>query len=192
VRKYLIKNGNKKKVEGWQRHWAEETKKKWSDETYSSQNQKQNESETPNGNAMPVGITSIEKKKIVKKELEPETGTSKPKPKEKEAYCFMCDKPFANATVLKHHMSSKKCVDKKNMALLECKVQLFSELLEENLIATRDYLDKKQTMTYAEIRREMLENANENVNVSENIQLPSNEEDVMENLNPKKKCSFRF
>ncbi|ETO31737.1 hypothetical protein RFI_05382 [Reticulomyxa filosa] len=223
-----------RKVEGWQRPWTEDTKKKWTNELpvaalSANENVEKggvdgggNGSDSAANATMSVGITSVEKKKVNKKNTggnananantnananinananananadtnintninaNNTNGKEKESEKEKEpkAFCFMCDRAFDNANVLKYHMLSKKCVDKKPIALLETKVQLFAELLEDNINATRDYLDKKQTMTYAEIRREMFESTNEQI-ITETMEFPENDEDAIENLNPK-------
>ena len=55
------------------------------------------------------------------------------------------------------HFKSKKHLEKKKIALLEYKLILFADLLSDAILGTVEYIEKKQTKTYDEIRLELEE-----------------------------------
>ena len=70
-------------------------------------------------------------------------------------YCFCCVKKFHSAGTMRGHFSSKKHAAKKTIALLESKVALFADLLSDAILGAVEYIEKKQTKTYEEIRNEL-------------------------------------
>ena len=73
-------------------------------------------------------------------------------------YCFACVRKFNNLnTMINGHFKSKKHLQKKKIALLEYKLLLFADLLTESILGAVEYIEKKQTKTYDEIRLELEE-----------------------------------
>lgn len=70
-------------------------------------------------------------------------------------YCFSCVKKFHSSGVMQGHFKSKKHRAKKAIGLLEYKVALFADLLSDAILGAVEYIEKKQTKTYDEIRMEL-------------------------------------
>jgi len=70
-------------------------------------------------------------------------------------YCFCCVKKFKSLGTMRGHFNSKKHRAKKAIGLLEYKVSLFADLLSDAILGAVEYIEKKQTKTYEEIRMEL-------------------------------------
>ena len=76
-------------------------------------------------------------------------------------YCFACVRKFHALGSMNGHFASKKHKAKIAIALLEYKVALFADLLSESIMDAVEYIEKKQTKTYEEIKLELEEAENE-------------------------------
>lgn len=72
-------------------------------------------------------------------------------------YCYSCCRSFLDANVLQSHFQSHKHLMKREIAHMEYQIDIFSQLLQRQILDTVEYIEKKQTKTYEEIVREFQE-----------------------------------
>jgi len=118
-------------VEGWQRPWTPATKRKYAQalELYADADNGDDEEK------MCVEVADAEIDAAL--------------------YCFACEKRFTNPNTRRGHFTSKRHKAKRGVAALEAKVSLFAELCAEAILGAVEYIEKKQTKTYEEIRAEL-------------------------------------
>eukprot|EP01084_Bolivina_argentea_P018652 34696_1 len=167
-----------KVMEGWQKPWTKKTKQKYQKsvnllmelkrkQEEEKEKEKQKEKEKKNSDKMEedededddINQQKNEDKDVIMEEQQSEDDEdidiNLSVKYNHGLYCFSCVKKFHSTGTMMGHFNSKKHKARKRIALLEYKVSLFADLLSDSVLGTVEYIEKKQTKTYDEIRTEL-------------------------------------